>query len=102
MIINGYNIIKIEYGNYSVNDNIALTLICDDGVPLATITVNLGYKLLSNFAYLDTNNCSWVEDMMKEHKFGRPTGQYKESGFCEYPLYMLDFDKINEFNKGEK
>lgn len=49
-------------------------------------------------AYIDTNNCSWAEDFLVDNDFGLPTGEYKASGFCIYPLYQLDLEKIGKYN----
>lgn len=97
-MINDLDIGKIEYGNYTHGDNLALTLYTKEGEPYAVITVNLDGVLLPNMAYIDTNNCRWAEDFIKKYELGKPTGKYGESGFCRYPLYIMDFDKINEFN----
>ena len=51
-----------------------------------------------NMAYIDTNNCPWAEDFLIDNDFGIPTGEYKASGFCVYPLYQLDLEKIGKYN----
>ena len=97
MEISGYDIIGINIGKYSRNNNTAISLDCNEG-KCATITVNFNEKLDEGMAYLDTNNCSWVEDIMKKYCLGEPTGEYKQSGFCIYPLYKLDLQAIKEFD----
>lgn len=95
--VKNYNIKEINIRNYT-NNNTALELVCDDGTPLAIITVNLGDLLENDMAYIDTNNCSWVEDFLIDNDFGLPTGEYKASGFCIYPLYKLNLVKIKKYN----
>ena len=97
MEISGYDIIGINIGKYSRNNNTAISLDCNEG-KFATITVNFNENLDEGMAYLDTNNCSWVEDIMKKYCLGEPTGEYKQSGFCIYPLYKLDLQAIKEFD----
>ena len=97
MQIRGYDIIGINIGKYSYNNNTAISLDCNEGA-FATITVNLDESLDEDMAYLDTNNCSWVEDIMEKYCLGEPTGKYKQSGFCIYPLYKLDLKAIKELD----
>jgi hypothetical protein len=49
-----------------------------------------------NLAFIDTNNCSWAEKMLKQHKFAKDTGDWGHSGWCSYPLYEFNLDKFVE------
>ena len=53
----------------------------------------------SPFAYVDTNNgSSWgVEELLKKNGIAEPTGGYAGSGFCSYPLYKFNWDKIKRY-----
>lgn len=62
-------------------------------MPFATLTVNLGRQNYG-FAYVDVNNCPWGEDFIKEYGLGEFTGKRCCSGFCTYPLYKFDVEKI--------
>ena len=95
--VKNHNVKEMNIRSYS-NNNTALELVCEDGIPLAVITVNLGDLLERNMAYIDTNNCSWAEDFLIDNNFGIPTGEYKSSGFCVYPLYQLDLEEISKYN----
>lgn len=90
MKIRGYDIIGINIGNYSYNNNTAISLDCSEGV-FATITVNLDESLDEDMAYLDTNNCSWVEDIMEKYGLGEFTGKSKQSGFLCIPIIQIKF-----------
>lgn len=88
-------IIKTPYGNYEnvemtkgkyMNGNLAIQLWNDEG-QVATLTVNLSQKLPAGYAYVDTNNCPWAEEFIKEYGLGKATGLYESSGWCTYPLY---------------
>ena len=95
--VKNYNIKEMNIRSYS-NNNTALELVCEDGTPLAIITVNLGDLLERNMAYIDTNNCPWAENFLVDNDFGLPTGEYKVSGFCIYPLYQLYLERISKYN----
>lgn len=47
-------------------------------------------------AYVDVNNCPWAQKFIEENKLGEFTGKYGQSGFCIYPLYKFNLDKIKE------
>ena len=97
MEISGYDIIGINIGKYSRNNNTAISLDCNEG-KFATITVNFNENLDEGMAYLDTNNCPWVEDIMKKYGLGEFTGKSRQSGFCVYPLYKLNLKAIKELD----
>ena len=85
----------ITRDSYSNNGNTAICLYCEDGAPWATLTVNLE-GLPSGLCYLDTNNVPNAEEFVQKYGIGSPTGLYGQSGFCEYPLYQLNLDRLNE------
>ena len=82
--------------------HLALQLWCEDG-PFATLTVNLpglrGTK--PNVSAVDTNNCPWAPALIKRLGIGKPTGDYLHSGFCTYPVYEFDMQKIAEYTGKE-
>ena len=82
--------------------HIALQLWCEDG-PFATITVNLGGigEFEKNVSAVDTNNCPWAPALIKRLNIGTPTGEYVRSGFCAYPLYTFDLERIREYTGRE-
>lgn len=80
--------------NYWDNGNLAITLSEPGEGPYATLTVNLGKKLPKNQAFVDTNNCYWAERFIQENELGHPAGEVGYSGWCRYPLYEFDLDRI--------
>lgn len=70
----------------------------DNNEPYATLTVNIE-PLEHPRAYLDTNNCPWVMDLFEKYNLGTWTGNITRSGFCEYPLYELNLDRISKFSR---
>lgn len=67
-----------------------------DGLPFATLTVNLCSKSQSfNSAFVDTNNCPWVEQFLVLNGIAsRVKNISARSGFCIYPLYEFDLSKL--------
>lgn len=75
---------------YNNNGNLAVIAFEDDGEQYGVLTVNIDI-LMPGFATLDTNNFPNAEEIAKS--LGAvPTGQYLNSGFCQYPLY--DFNSV--------
>ena len=74
--------------NYRNNGNLYIGLIDNDGLPYADLTVNIE-TLPDDHAAVDTNNCPWVEQVLFDTGIGIPTGKYRASGFCNYPIYFI-------------
>ena len=100
---------KTSFGTYEVevmretyiqNKNTCMQLYDVEGMPFATLTVNID-ELPKDYACIDTNNCPWAERFMKENDLGTPTDLRMRSGFCTYPVYRLNLDKIPEFDLEE-
>ena len=93
--------VTIRTSKYRTGDNLAIMLMEADG-PFATITVNLpAYTLTKkSCAFVDTNNCPWAPEFIKEYKLGTNTGFVGYSGYCEYPLYEFDLDRLSALSEG--
>ena len=64
----------------------------EDGtsIPYATLTKSFGEFIgMKNCAYIDTNNCSFAPQLLVAG-VAKDTGFTKRSGFCVYPLWLLD------------
>ena len=91
--------VRIEYGLYEYGNTMALSLIAESGEPFCNLTVNLADSVAwadDRTAFVDTNNCPWAEEFIRENDLGYPVGYTAQSGFCEYPLYRFDLKKICE------
>ena len=57
--------------------------------PWATVTVNLPETATckENCAFVKTNDCSYITDILEENGLATPTGRMGYSGWCEYPEY---------------
>ena len=76
------------------NGNTAIRLYTKDGEPWATLTVNFEHKLPDkNLAFIDTNNFPEAENFIKKYGLGFKIGD-RRSGYCVYPLYQLDLNKL--------
>lgn len=84
---------------YMSNGSLAVSLY-DGKEMVAVITVNIDASDCigtDDCAYVDTNNCVWVEEFLQDNKIAFPTGEYGFSGFCAYPLYKFDLRKLEEY-----
>lgn len=56
----------------------------------AVLTKSFGEHIsIKNCAYVDTNNCSFAEELL-EQGIARKTGFTMKSGHCTYPLWKFD------------
>ena len=93
-----YNV-HIKKSTYASNNNLAIQLVEDDGAPFAMLPVNID-KLPCGYAYLDTNNCPWAVDFVKDNNLGEFAGSHTVSGFYAYPLFRFYEEVYNNDNKG--
>lgn len=55
----------------------------------AVLTVSFGeFISLRNSAYIDVNNC-WFAPQLVNQGIAKDTGLKKQSGYCEYPLWLF-------------
>lgn len=99
-----YNICfeKTMYLDEDYNPAIRMFLVENEQItePFGNLSVNLGhipkeYKKDGKIAvFLDTNNLPDLPDFIKSNNLGENTGYIRQSGYCLYPLYLLDEDII--------
>ena len=93
-----YNV-HVELTKYVDNDTLAICLIAKNEEPFCTLTVNIGESNIwanESSAFVDTNNCPWAEEFIQKNGLGMPIGYMGHSGFCSYPLYHFNLDKLKE------
>ena len=91
--------VGIEINTYLNNGNMYIGLTTDgDGYPepYGDVTVNLGEKVPDFCGYIDTNNMPELEKFLVDNDIGEFTGFMQRSGFCVYPMYMFNVDKLRE------
>ena len=96
-----YNV-RIERNAYVSGDTLALSLITDKGEPFCDLTVNLMDSIVwgdDKTAFVDTNNCPWAESFIQDNGLGYPMGIIGRSGYCSYPLYRFDLEKMERSKK---
>ena len=89
---------ELQVSQYLNSGAIYLGLICEtDGFPepYGDITVNLG-TVPDYCGFLDVNNMEGIKEFVEEHGLGRSLEIEKASGFCRYPLYEFDKEKLRE------
>ena len=71
----------------------------EDGFPepYGDVTVNLLSSVPPYCAFVDTNNMPELEDFLVKNKIAEFTGIEQRSGYCSYPLYLFDAEKMREF-----
>ena len=90
--------VTLRFTHYNQNKTLAVQLVQASGrvlgVTFATITVNLNDKRQDDdHAYLDTNNCPWAVEFLKDNGIAEPVdGAVCVSGFCIYPLYKFNLE----------
>lgn len=66
--------------------------------PYCDITVNLPGEMISgeNCAFVDTNNAPFITEFLEKNGLAEPTGLFGFSGWCAYPEYRFDLEKISK------
>ena len=84
-------------GNYAAFGNLAIELFDVKEGPYACLTVNVAPLGDPTLAAVDTNNFTNAVDVIKEYGLGVDTGLRVQSGFCSYPVFKFDLNKVNEY-----
>ena len=98
--------VSIRVDKYMYNNTLAIHLICeneeDKGCPYGSLTVNLPVsdKLASDTkAFVDVNNMGKeIIAFIEDNKLGSYAGIVGSSGFCTYPLYEFDLNRLKQFS----
>ena len=91
--------LELEISSYMDNNRIYIGLVEVDGEypePFADLTVNISAPCPDYCGYVDINNCPELEGFIEKHGLGEFTGLMGNSGFCSYPLYLFDPEKLRE------
>ena len=64
--------------------------------PFGDVTVNLSVAAPNYCGYLNVNDMPDIEKFITENELGEFTGFTQRSGYCEYPLYLFNVDKLRE------
>ena len=81
---------------YKIDNSLCLDIYNDEGGSICRLTVRVN-TTPKNHAYLDINNCPFAMDLVEDLEIGVPTGKWFGSGFCMYPLYKFNMNKVLEY-----
>ena len=88
----------LQVARYQADNSRAIEIWNNEEGPIARITVCItGSGLAEDETVIDTNNCPWAMEFIKQHGFGQATGRMVRSGYCTYPVVKLDIEKIGEY-----
>lgn len=90
--------VELGVSEYLNNGSLAIELIdAEEREFFAILTVNIEEERAGKeTAYVDINDCPWATKFIEDNELGEFTGKYGRSGFCVYPLYKFNLDKIKE------
>lgn len=91
--------LELEINSYMDNNRLYIGLVEVGGEypePFADLTVNISAPCPDYCGYVDTNNCPELEGFIEKHGLGEFTGLMGGSGFCSYPLYLFNPEKLRE------
>ena len=71
----------------------------EDFYPLLDITVNLDEICPSDCAFVDTENNPGIDNWLMTNGIAEPTGNWAVSGFCIYPEFRFNMEKVREYEK---
>lgn len=96
--------VRLIRSTYDIYGNLAIMLESWDEEykswePFGTLTVNICQLPDKNLAAIDVNNCPFAEDFIETYQLGKLTHSRLTSGFCIYPVYSMDLEKLDEFIK---
>lgn len=91
----------LERDSYAYDGGLYLAIHSLSEGPMAHLTVNLVDNFLSllgpDIAYLNVNNIPCGSELVERLGIGVNLYAYRTSGFCTYPLYKFDLQKIDEY-----
>ena len=84
-----YGLCTVKKHNYQNNGNLALSLIDEDGCPVAYITTNIFPMADNEFCANIFNIGSTLWNDIVSHGLFELTGENVQSGYCKYPVCKL-------------
>lgn len=91
--------VQLEISQYANNGCIYVGVLSkgEDGLePYENLTVNLRDGAPDYCGYIDTNNMPEAEEFLRKNDLGYFTGLVGRSGFCTYPMYCFNVEKLRE------
>lgn len=92
--------IRLFETKYSSNNTLAIVALDEYGEEFCKLSVNLNSPMQGdNLAFVDTNNLPWVEQFLQENDIAYPMFYSECSGWCNYPLYGFNKNKMEVFDE---
>ena len=88
--------LELEINSYMDNNRMYIGLVEPDGEHFANLTVNISAPCPDYCGYVDINNCPELERFIEKYGLGEFTGMMGQSGYCSYPLYLFNPEKLRE------
>lgn len=81
-------------------DPIHISFMTEEG-PYCTFTVNLPLcgMLDDKVTAIDSNNCPFAGKFLEENGIAEFIGKGVQSGYCTYPLYRINTEKLKELTE---
>lgn len=94
--------LEVQVRSYYSGGNLAILLAdwtSGEPQPWGDLTVNLGWTVSKDCAFIDVNNLgNDILPWMEKNKLGKPTGRFEQSGFVTYPEYRFDPNRLLELD----
>lgn len=95
-----YENVMLTVEEYMADGSMAITVENPEDGEIAALTVCLCDPFLEkNEAYIETNNCPWAMEFIREYKLGEESGRVKQSGYCRYPAVIFDMEQLKKYVK---
>lgn len=95
-----YENVTLTVEEYMADGSMAIVAENPEDGEIAALTVCLCDSFLEkNEAYIDTNNCPWAMEFIREYSLGEESSRIKESGFCRYPAVIFDMEQLKKYVK---
>ena len=94
--------VSFQMSRYASNGNLYVGLFDYSGEEpefLFDITVNLDKKCEPDCSFVDINNWPNVDKWLMYHGFANPTMEWESSGFCWYPEFRFNIEKLHEYGE---
>lgn len=91
--------VQVTINTYQDNKSLYVGLTTSEegySEPYGNLTVNLSVEAPKYCAFVDTNNMPGAEDFLVKNKIAVFTGLTQSSGFCTYPLYLFNPERLEE------
>lgn len=94
--------VSFQMSRYATTNNLYIGVFDYSGEEpnfLFDITINLDEKCEHDCSFVDVNNCPGIDMWLMAHGFAEPTMRWEDSGFCVYPEFRFNMEKLYEYGE---